>query len=290
MLQTFLATWTAIALAAAPGESCATGRIPLQDGWTLQSSVLVKEAGDAISTAGFNPEQWYAATVPSTVYCALRKRGVYPDVRIGLNSFKVPDASDTFNRKHDLARYSHLPGNRNPWTDPYWYRSVFRLPPLDADQRVWLNFNSINYRAEVWLNGRNVAGPRNMAGMFQRFCLDVTNEAVAGTNVLAVKVFQVDHVGEPDAQLEVFGRDRGFFKEIMKDMTEVMSIGYDCMATVPDRNMGICQEVWVETTGPVVIRDPFIVADLPLPKKDQATLGISAELRNGSARAVGGVL
>ena len=50
----------------------------------------------------------------------------------------------------------------------------------------------------------------------------------------------------------------------MRDVTEIMTIGYDCMMTVPDRNMGLWQEVWLEWTGPVDIRDPFVVTDLPL--------------------------
>jgi len=38
---------------------------------------------------------------------------------------------------------------------------------------VWLNFDCINYRAEVWLNGAKVAEKDRMAGMFQRFRFDV---------------------------------------------------------------------------------------------------------------------
>ena len=60
--------------------------------------------------------------------------------------------------------------------------------------------------------------------------------------------------------------------------------------TVPDRNMGICQEVFVEWTGPVAIRHPFVVTELPLPDTNRATLTVSAELVNATAAAVKGVL
>ena len=75
---------------------------------------------------------------------------------------------------------------------------------------------------------------------------------------------------------------RGFHKEIMKDVTEVMSIGYDCFPTVPDRNMGIIQEVYIDFTGPVDINNPFIITDLPLPEISPAYLTVSAELVNST--------
>ena len=68
------------------------------------------------------------------------------------------------------------------------------------------------------------------------------------------------------------------------------SIGYDCMPTVSDRTIGIWQDVTVEVTGPVVIRDPFIVTDLPLPQTGRAYLTLSTELVNASHRPQKGIL
>jgi len=137
-------------------------RIILNDGWLLKSSCLVKEGGEVISTDNFSPQDWYKTTVPTTVLNALIKNGVYPDIRVGLNSFLVPDSSDEFNERHDLAKYSYLPDKRNPWKDPYWYRTKFILPKVRAEKNIWLNFNAINYRTEVWLNGGKVTGPEQM--------------------------------------------------------------------------------------------------------------------------------
>jgi len=185
--------------------------------------------------------------VPSTVLSALIKSGVYPDVRTGLNSFRIPDSSDKFNERHDLAKYSLLPDKRNPWRDTYWFRTKFDLPEIPASRHVWLHFDAINYRADVWLNGSQIAEKTRMAGMFQRFVFDITASAKTGKNVLAVKVYSVDHTGDPDTQLEVFGRPRMYVnKAVMRDVTEIMTIGYDCMPTVPDRNMGIWQDVYLD--------------------------------------------
>jgi len=265
-------------------------RILLRDGWQLQSTVLVPEGGEIVSTPGFSTRGWFPIQVPTTVLRALIKAGVYPDMRIGLNNFRIPDASDDFNRDHDLAKYSHLPDHRNPWKDPYWYRTEFGLPALAAGRQAWLQFDALNYRADAWLNGRQIAERQSMAGMFQRFVLNVTAEAKTGRNALAVRVYPVDHPGVPSTQFEVLGRDRNYQTDLMKDVTMVTCIGYDCMPTVRDRHLGLWQPVSVFLTGPVEIRHPFVVTHLPLPKTDRAELTISAELANATASPQRGVL
>ena len=266
-------------------------RLLLKDGWLLKSSAEVPEDGDVVSTARFAPQKWYPTAVPSTVLSALVKNGVYPDMRVGLNNFLIPDASDEFNAKHDLARHSYLPDKRNPWKDPYWYRTEFELPEAARGKRLRLHFSGINYRADVWLNGRRVADRQTMAGMYQRFTLDVTEQAKPARNCLAAKVYPVDHPGLPETQFKVFGPERRYQgKEIMKDVTMVTAIGYDCMPTVRDRNMGLWQEVFLDWTGPVDLRDPLVVTRLPLPQTSPATLAVSAELVNTSPAPVKGVL
>jgi exo-1,4-beta-D-glucosaminidase len=262
----------------------------LSDNWQLKSSFLIKEDGGEISALNYKPEQWYKTTVPATVLTALVKNGVYPDPRNGLDCYRIPDASDEFNKKNDLEKFSYLPRKRNPWSDPYWYRTEFKMPKLDAALHYRLNFNCINYRAEVWLNGKLIADKNKMAGMFQRFRYDVSKFIREGKNVLAVKIFPLDYPGMPDKQLEVFGKLRRFGGEIYRNVTESMILGYDCMMTVPDRNIGICQKVYIDWSAAVDIRNPFIITDLPLPDTSRAELKISAELSNNSSSAIKGIL
>jgi exo-1,4-beta-D-glucosaminidase len=276
--------------AIAKGSSAPQNRLDLAGEWAMQSSFLESAAGTDLSQPGWDIKNWHRAQVPTTVLNALTKAGVYPDMRVGLNAYQIPDSSDEFNARQDLAKFSHLPDKRNPWRDPWWFRREFTLPKLPADRHVWLHFNCINYRAEVWLNGVRIADTNTMAGMFQRFDFEITPQAKAGANSLAVKILPVDHPGVPDLQTETLGQDRGYQKDIMKDVTMVMSIGYDCAPTVPDRNMGIIQDVWVGWSGPVTIRHPFVVTELPLPETNRATLRISAELANTTSSAVDGVL
>jgi hypothetical protein len=268
------------------------GPILLSKNWELISSTQVKEDGNLISTDKFKPENWYPTAVPSTVLNALVRDGVYPDPRSGMNNFLIPDVSDTFNAEYNLSQYSYLPDKRNPWKDPYWFRTEFKLPGSYQGKHVWLNFKGINYRADVWLNGNKIADSGTMAGMFQRFKFDVTDYARPGkTNCLAVKIYQLDHTGVPGGlPKRVFGRSHEHDHEIDKDVTLKISGGWDCAPVVRDRNMGIWQDVYVNSTGSVDIRNPYIVTDLPLPDTSRARLTISAELSNVGRTDQSGVL
>jgi exo-1,4-beta-D-glucosaminidase len=74
------------------------------------------------------------------------------------------------------------------------------------------------------------------------------------------------------------------------DYAVQLAVGYDCFPSIPDRYLGILQDVWLEVSGPVTIRDPFVVTELPLPRTDSAKLKISATLFNAGAQATSGVL
>src|SRR5574340_905821 len=107
-------------------------RLVLKDNWHIQSAALVSKSGEALSGAGLDLAGWYKASVPCTVLTALVRNGVYPDPRVGLNCYQIPDSSDEFNARYNLARFSHLPDKRNPWKEPYWYVSEFELPQAGA--------------------------------------------------------------------------------------------------------------------------------------------------------------
>lgn len=261
--------------------------------WKMESSTQVNEKETIVSSSGFNDSKWIKAEVPTTVLRALVKAGIYPDPHFDLNDLTIPDASDEINRRLDLGKYSHLKGIPNPFIDPYWFRTVFSIPVENRSRRIWLNFDGINYRADLWLNGIKIADSGEMAGMFLRFRYDITDLVKPGSeNVLAVKIHQVDHVGTPNPgfQFEVFGPGRGQGEDIFKDVTLKLSAGWDCAPVVRDRNMGIYQDVYLTYTNDVSIVDPYIVTDLPLPDTASADIRISAELKNAGKTAVTGIL
>lgn len=259
--------------------------------WEMISTVLEKASGEEISTGHYTTTAWYPVEVPTTVLNGLVKNGVYPNPRLDMNNYLVPDISDKFNAEHDLAKYSYLPNHVNPWKDPYWFRTKFEIPEKDKGKQVWLNFDGINYRGEVWLNGKRIADSSEVVGMFRRFKYNVTSAINdEGTNYLAVKIYPVDHPGIPGTQMKVFGPNRGPAEDLFKDMTLKISGGWDCALPVRDRNMGIYRKVYLSFTGAVDIINPYIVTDLPLPDTTVANLTICVTLVNASDEEQAGLL
>ena len=261
--------------------------------WRLESSDVVAVADSSISLSGLNDSAWVKAVVPTTVLRALVSAGIYPDPHFDLNDLRIPDASDVLSKRLDLNKYSHLKNIPNPFRDPWWFRTKFRIPEEQKGKRTWLNFDGINYRADVWLNGKKIADSSSMAGMFTRFRYDVTDYVKPGDeNILAVKIYQVDHVGtaNPGYQFQVFGPGRGLAEDIFKDVTLKISGGWDCAPVVRDRNMGIYQDVFLTYSDDITINDPYIVTDLPLPDTSRAEIYISASLVNSGNKSIKGTL
>lgn len=270
------------------------GRFDLSgNGWNIASSLVVKDGGEALSVPGVKTDGWTDAKVPTTVLRALVDARIYPDPWTGLNNFRIPDVSDEFNSKYDLAKFSHLGNSVNPWKDPWWYRKEFDLPASLNGSRIWLNFDGINYRADVWINGRKIADHGEMAGMFRRFRYDITDYAVkGGKNCVAIMIYQVDHPGLPDpgVQFKLFGKTRGHATEIFRDETLKFSGGWDCAPVIRDRNMGIYEDVYIEASGEVTVNDPFVKTSLSKGDTTLANLDIEATLRNNSKEKVDGEL
>jgi len=53
--------------------------------WQMQDSAKVKAPAPEISSTGFLPQSWYAATVPGTVLTTLVNNKVYPEPLYGEN-------------------------------------------------------------------------------------------------------------------------------------------------------------------------------------------------------------
>jgi exo-1,4-beta-D-glucosaminidase len=253
----------------------------------LQSSVLISSTGQEISTADYKSNvYWFPVNVPTTVLRGLVANGVYPDPYQGMNNMLIPDASDEFNKKYNLEQYSHMPNNPNPWNKPYWYRTVFNVPASDNGRHFQLIFKGINYRAAVWVNGKQITDSTRMAGMFAQYSLDITDQIRSGQeNVMAVKIYPLDYPGLPSNEqlkaLDDFYPNGGPTGDIGKNVTMLCSVGWDWIPPVRDRNMGIWLPVYLRTSGGVTISDPKLVTSLPkLPDTTSAKLSLNLKLQN----------
>jgi hypothetical protein len=250
----FAALLCAVAAFASPDKS-----IPISSGWLLQDAARVPQSGEVISSASFQPAGWHRATVPGTVLMSLVSDGTYPEPLYGENNRpdRIPDT---------LCRTT------------WWYRAVFAPPAAGAGSRIWLNFDGINYLAEVWLNGHEVG---TIKGAFTRGIFDVTSKLVAGaSNVLAVHIFPQPHPGETHEKTIANGTGPNGGVTGLDGPTFLCTIGWDWIPTIRDRDSGIWQDVALSVSGPVVLEDPFVTSDLPLPRTDTADLTVQATLRN----------
>ncbi len=241
------------------------------------------------SELGRADAKWYDVQVPTTVLNALVKQGIYPDPRIGLNNYRIPDVSDDFNQKHDLAKFNYLKSGRNPWQDPYIFKTQVKLPSAYKGKKVWLTLYGINYRADVLVNGHKVADKEDIVGMFRRFRLNISDYVSVGNdNEIVIMTYQVDHPGvpTPGTQLVPIGPPRGNCADLFQDETLKMSGGWDCAPVVRDRNMGIYQKVTVDATDEVTLDSPFVTTALY--DTTSAKLSIMAELVNHSDKTVKG--
>jgi hypothetical protein len=243
--------------------------ILLNSGWQLQDAAKVPDAGEALSRPDYQPGSWYQATVPGTVLTSLVNDGVYPEPLYGENNRpdKIPDS---------LCRAS------------YWYRTSFTPPPSYAGKRIWLTFKGINYVAEVWLNGQQLGV---IKGAFVRGIFDVTPYVTVGANNgLAVHVVPQPHPGETHEKTIAKGTGPNGGITGLDGPTFLCSIGWDWIPTIRDRNTGIWQDVILSATGPVVLEDPYVASDLPLPRTDTADLTVQATVRNNASTNATGVL
>ncbi len=243
--------------------------VTITTGWQLQDAASVPEAGAAISVEQYKPQSWYTATVPGTVLTSLVNNGVYPEPLYGENNRpeKIPDS---------LSRA------------PYWYRTVFRVPKTYSGRHVWLHFDGINFSAQVWVNGRQVGG---MKGAFGRGIFDISQDVKAGKKaVVAVLVSPQPHPGDPHEHTIRDGVGKNGGITAIDGPTFLSTIGWDWIPAIRDRDTGIWQKVFISASGPVVIKDPLVTTDLPLPKVDSADVAVQVRLENVTDRTERGVL
>ena len=232
----------------------------LRDSWTLQSSARVQADGKTISTSKFIPTGWHHATVPTTVVAALVKDKTLPDPFFAMNLRQFPGV--TYPIGGNFSNIAMQPDS--PYAVSWWYRKQFAAPASYSGKTVWLNFRGINYRADVWLNGKQIADSNQIAGAWRTYELNVTNAVKPGAeNVLAVQVFAPT---ENDLAITFV----------------------DWNPAPPDKNMGLWREVYLTTSGPVALRYPTVVSKLNLPATDSALLTVTAQIKNGTDHPVTG--
>ena len=197
-------------------------RAPLDTGWTV--------ACDGVSVE---------ATVPSTVAGSLYEAGFFgEDLLVGRNYEKV-----------DKSIFDGV------WS----YITAFAGKPAKG-QHAELVFDGLNYYADVFLNGRQIASSDTTFGVFIRRKYDVTDLLKA------------------DNKLEV---------RLRRAQKGDLNIGFvDWNPRPLDESMGIVRPVTLHTTGAVSIEDVYVVPDLDIESFATADLTVRVTLCNKEDRPV----
>ena len=237
------------------------GRYELSGGnWQLQRSSEVVATGEEIASAGFDSRSWIAATVPGTVLASYINIGAVPNPNYADD---IDQISESFFRSN------------------FWYRDEFDVNAMDGDMQ-WLNFDGINWKANVFLNGQRLG---SIEGAFMRGKFNVTGILRKGKNYLAVEIICNEHfaaIKEKDENSTQFnggilGADNPTFHA---------TVGWDWITTTRGREAGIWNEVYLTTSGVVTVSDPYVRTEI----SPVISLTPSVFVRNNDSKAVTGVL
>ncbi len=200
-----------------------------------------------IFDARFNDRKWVTATVPGTVFGSYVDQGLEKNPNYGDNIHNV-----------DKTKYNKT----------FWYRTSFKVP-ANFSNLTWLNFEGVNRKAEVFVNGSYVG---KLDGFYERGKFNITDIInINASNTLAVKVF---YPGEPVPNYA--------------SPTYISSAGWDWMPYVPGLLNGITDDVYLSSTGSVQLVDPWIrtqkISD------STADISVEVELQNTTDTEVSGTL
>jgi mannosylglycoprotein endo-beta-mannosidase len=246
-------------------------RYELNNGWVCSVIGSVKATGEKISETSYSVKSWMPATVPGTVLTTLLDNKKVPDPFYGMNNEKIPDIYKT---------------GRDHYT--YWFVKDFTEKAPQGNQQVWLHFRGVNYSCDIFLNGKKVNSARHY-GMFLRQTYNISKLLNSnGPNRLAVVVYPIDPVGNPNG-------GQGGDGTIARNVSHQYVAGWDWIQPVRDRNTGIWDKVTIEKTGSVNIKNPHVITQVPGVRQPQgpqlpAQIVASAELENPTATKKEGVL
>ncbi|MFZ9847462.1 MAG: glycosyl hydrolase 2 galactose-binding domain-containing protein [Flavobacteriales bacterium] len=212
----------------------------LSGNWKIKPSSSTKLSGEKLSLGEIDDStSWINAPVPSTIMNAFVQNGTYKNLYEGDNMQKVPSAQ---------------------FKKSWFYTRSFQLGEIDVNSHYQLNFEGINYKANVWLNGKKIADTNTIVGAFNRFNLLVDSAVIAGKNHIAI--------------------------ELIPPSIGAYTIGFvDWAPTPPDNNMGIFRDVALKITRNVEIKNTFVYSKVNLNTLNEADLFVSTEVVNYSSEA-----
>ena len=219
----------AVVTAACAGNAAPSGnRQVLTDGWTLTREGAAEK---------------FAAQAPSTVAGTLYEAGYFGE---GLLEGRAYEQAD-----------------KSIFDDTWTYTTTFTGKPARG-QHAELVFDGLNYYADVFLNGKQIASSDTTFGPFIQRKYDVT-KLLKKRNKLEVK--------------------------LRRAQSGDLNIGFvDWNPRPLDESMGITRPVTLHTSGAVSIEEVYVVPDLDTDSFATADLKVRVRLHNRESRPVEAVI
>ncbi|MFV0420188.1 MAG: discoidin domain-containing protein [Dysgonomonas sp.] len=216
--------------------------------WKVKAQAEAGEDISKILSLSYDMSDWVEAVVPGTVFGSYVEAGLEKDPNFGDNAYTV-----------DKTKY-----DRN-----FWYRTEFETPITSDGEILWLNFEGINRKGEIYFNGNRLG---LLDGFMDRGKFDITpflNKK--GKNVLVILVYWVG-VPVPNHA----------------SPTYISSASWDWMPYVPGLLSGITDDVYLTTSREVSLVDPWIRSKVP--SEDKAILQLQIGLSNNTTSEQTGTL
>ena len=227
--------------------------------WNLANSVDIPAVmtGAQISQAEFNATSWMNISVPGTLMASLQRNGVYSDPYYSLNLLNVPRVQFSF---------------------AWWYRSVFDVRAVSADSHYVLRFEGINYRANIWVNGVQIANTSQIVGTFRFYDIPLqtgVHLSTGASNCIAVEVFRPYDSWTPPSN----------------ELTDLAISWIDWAPFAPDGNAGLWRNVSLRALGAtsVDLRYPSITSKVAVDQQS-ANIEILVEAQNYLPSTVTGTM
>ena len=209
---------------------------------------------------GFSANEAISAVVPGDVHWDLERAGKLPPIFYGQNSEKI----------------GWVAGKE------WWYRKTFPTPAAWQNKTIWLQFDGVDYLADVWLNGKHLG---RHEGQFTPFDFNVTGLMRGeGANVLAVLIHPA-----PAAVRAANATGQGGW-----EMLKAMRGAYPCWKCMTNAGWdwgaaiittGIWKDVRLVATEGVRLANPIVLPQLA-PPYGLATLNTRSNVQSDKARSV----
>ncbi|KAJ6153570.1 Glycoside hydrolase family 2 immunoglobulin-like beta-sandwich [Penicillium chermesinum] len=240
-----LALWHATAACAEPLVS-SPGQRSIIPRWSMQSSTQVTQDLASLSQPGTDVSSWYRVGPRGTVMAGLIENGVYNE-------------TDPFYSSNMEALSGHA-AFRAPWL----YREEFTVKPM-AGQHYTLRTHGITSKADIYVNGVQIATSEQQQGSYGGHRYDVTRHLTAGTNCILIRAY-------PTSYLRNFAM--GFV---------------DWNPYPADNGTGVWRNVEVLQTGAVSMSSLRVITDFHNPTAkgtDTVNITLKTELHNKATHSV----